>query len=169
MQGKYTYEFGDGFKDGATAARLTFYGGYENITLADPDKTPADIIAQTTVGGYLISAVTLNPYQTDKVLQLAWTGAKVELPSGWIFTGAYYHIEQNAFLGTVSKPAAGAIQIAANTPGSYNDGSFVIDYRFNKHFDVYAGVNYSTLDGGLSSGYLNNNQSTVATGIRLRF
>jgi hypothetical protein len=34
---------------------------------------------------------------------------------------------------------------------------------------VYAGVNYSALDGGLSSGYLNNSQTTVATGIRLKF
>jgi predicted porin len=168
-QGKYTYEFGGGLKDGAASARLSFYGGYENISFANPDGNPASFIGQTTVGGYRISAVTLNPYQTDKVLQLAWTGAKVELPSGWSFTGAYYHIEQNAFLGTVSKPAAGAIQTAANTPGSYNDGSFVVDYRFNKHFDVYAGVNYSTLDGGLSSGYLNNNQTTVATGVVLKF
>ena len=127
VQGKYTYEFGDGFKDGATAAKLTFYGGYENISLANPDRNPANFIGQTTVGGYLISAVTLNPYQTDRVLQLAWTGAKVELPSGWSFTGAYYHVEQNAFLGTVNKPAAGTIQRAANTSGSYNDGSFVID------------------------------------------
>ena len=169
VQGKYTYEFGDGFKDGAPAAKLTFFGGYENISFADPDKNAANFIGQPTVGGYLISAVTLNPYQTDKVLQVAWTGAKVELPSGWCFTGAYYHIEQNAFLGTVNKPAAGTIQMAANTSGSYNDGSFVIDYRFNKHFDVYAGVNYSVLDGGLSSGYLNDNQTTVATGVRLKF
>ncbi len=170
VQGKYAYEFGGGLKDGAAAARLTLYGGYENISFANPDKNPNGSIGQTTVGGYLISAVTLNPYQTDKVLQLAWTGAKVELPSGWSFTGAYYYIEQNAFVvGKPSKPAAGTIQTAANTPGAYNDGSFVVDYRFNKHFDVYAGVNYSTLDGGLSSGYLNNNQTTVATGIVLRF
>ena len=169
VQGKYTYEFGDGLKDGAAGAKLTFYGGYENISFANPDKNPANFIGQTTVGGYLISAVTLNPYQTDRVLQLAWTGAKLELPFGWSFTGAYYHVEQNAFLGTVSRPAAGTIQTAADTSGSYNDGSFVIDYRFNKHFDVYGGVNYSALDGGLSSGYLNNNQTTVATGVRLKF
>ena len=169
VQGKYAYEFGGGLKDSQPDAKLTFYGGYENISFANPDKNPANFIGQSTVGGYLISAVTLNPYQSDRVLQLAWTGAKVELPSGWSFTGVYYHVEQNGFLGTVNKPAAGTIQTAANTSGSYNDGSFVIDYRFNKHFDVYAGVNYSTLDGGLSSGYLNNNQTTVATGVVLRF
>jgi predicted porin len=121
------------------------------------------------MGGYLISAVTLNPYNTDKVLQLAWTGAKYELPSGWSITGAYYHIDQQAFSGTVNALAASTIQTKANSAGSYNDGSFVVDYQFTKHFDVYAGVNYSALDGGLASGFLNNSQTTVATGIRLKF
>ncbi len=72
-------------------------------------------------------------------------------------------------MGTVSAPAAGTIQTNANAAGIYNEGSFVVDYRFNKHFDVYAGVNYSTLDGGLASGFLNDNQITAATGVRLRF
>jgi len=45
----------------------------------------------------------------------------------------------------------------------------VVDYRFNKHFDVYAGVNYSAIDGGLASGYLANNDTSVVTGARLKF
>src|SRR5271165_6438169 len=153
VQAKYTYEFAGGFKDEGPCAKLTFYGGYENISFANPDPNPATFIGQATIGGYIISAVTQNPYQTDKVLQLAWTGAKVELPSGWSFIGAYYHVKQNAFLGTVSAPAAGTIQTKANSAGSYNDGSFVIGYRFTKHLDVYIGINYSALDGGLASGY----------------
>jgi predicted porin len=169
VQGKYTYELGGGYKDGEPAAKLTFYAGYENISFANPDTNPASFIGQSTVGGYLISAVTQNPYQTDKVLQLAWTGAKLELPSGLSFTGAYYHVEQNAFTGTVSAPAAGTIQTKANAAGAYNDGSFVAGYQFNKHFGVYTGVNYSALEGGLASGFLNDNQTTVVTGIRLSF
>jgi len=45
----------------------------------------------------------------------------------------------------------------------------VIDYQFNKHLDVYAGVNYSTIDGGLASGYLANNNTSIVTGARLKF
>ncbi|MGO9985306.1 MAG: porin [Rhodomicrobium sp.] len=168
VQGKYTYDFSGGFKD-EPEAKLTFFGGYENISFANPSGNPATYIGSGTVGGYLISAVTLSPYNTDKVLQLAWAGAKYELPSGWSFTGAYYRVAQGAYLGTVSAPAAGTIQTNANAAGIYNEGSFVVDYRFNKHFDVYAGVNYSTLDGGLASGFLNDNQITAATGVRLRF
>jgi predicted porin len=169
VQGKYTFDPGGSFKDDAPGARLTFFGGYENISFSNPSSDPNSFIGSTAVGGYRISAVTLNPYNTDKVLQVAWTGVKYELPSGWSFTGAYYHVSQNAFSGTVNTPAPGTIQTKANSAGTYNDGSFVVDYQFNKHFDVYAGVNYSTLDGGLSSGFLNNSQTTLATGVRLRF
>jgi predicted porin len=169
VQGKYIFEFGGSIKDDAPAAKLTFFAGYEDISFANPSGNPASFIGSTTVGGYRISAVTLNPYNTDKVLQLAWTGAKYEFASGWSLTGAYYHVDQNAFSGTVSAPAAGTIQTKANAAGSYNDGSFVVDYQFTRHFDVYAGVNYSTLDGGLASGFLNSSQTTVATGVRLKF
>ena len=48
-----------------------------------------------------------------------------------------------------------------------NEGAFLIDYPLNKHFDVYSGVSYSVNAGGLSSGYLNNNMTTFASGFRL--
>jgi predicted porin len=169
VQGKYTYEFGGGFKDDAPGARLTFFGGYENISLANPSSNPSSYIGSTAIGGYLISTVASNPYTTDKVLQLAWTGARYELPSGWSFTGACYHVDQRAYTGTVSAPAAGTIQTKANSAGTANDASFVVDYKFNKHFDVYTGLNYSTLDGGLASGYLNNSQTSAVSGVRLKF
>jgi predicted porin len=169
VQGKYAFDLGGSFKDDGPAAKLTVFGGYENISFANPSSSPNSYVGSTAIGGYLISAVTLNPYTSDKVLQVAWTGAKYELASGWSFTGAYYHVEQNAYSGTVSAPAAGTIQTKANSAGTYNDASFVVDYQFTKHFDIYSGVNCSTLNGGLASGYLNDNQFTVASGVRLRF
>ncbi len=168
-QGKYTFDFGGSFKDDAQGAKLIFFGGYENISFANPSSNPSSYTGSTAIGGYLISTVVANPYATDKVLQLAWTGARYELPSGWSFTGAYYHVDQGAYTGTVSVPAAGTIQAKANSAGTANDASFLVDYAFNKHFDVYTGVNYSALDGGLASGYLNDSQASVVTGGRLKF
>ncbi len=172
VQGKYTYEFRDGLKDQASGSKLTFYGGYENISFADPSETVP--VGSATAGGYVLSSITSNAYTTDKVLQVFWTGVKYELPSGWSFTGAYYHLDQNAFLAkgktcaTAALPTVG-MKTNANCAGAYDDGSFVADYRFNKHFDVYAGLNYSKLNGGLASGFLNDNQTTFATGVRLKF
>ena len=58
---------------------------------------------------------------------------------------------------------------ASDCAGEVNEGAFLIDYPLNKRFDVYSGVSYSVNAGGLSSGYLNNNMTTFASGFRLRF
>jgi predicted porin len=47
--------------------------------------------------------------------------------------------------------------------------SAVFDYTFNKHFDVYAGLAYSELGGGISNGYLNTNNTFFMSGLRLKF
>ena len=156
---------------GATDDKLTFYLGYAIHFFRKP-KRRSQLLHRFDggIGGYLISAVTLNPYLTNKVLQLTWAGARYDLGANWSFTAGYYHVDQGAYWGTVSKPLGPHHpDILANSAGSYNDASFVADYQLTKHFDVYAGVNYSILDGGLASGYLNNNMTTVATGIRLKF
>ena len=70
----------------------------------------------------------------------------------------------------MSRPQAGSPnQQPGYNAGEYHDGSFVVDYRFNKHWDIYAGVNYSTVDGGLASGFIANNNTSVVTGARLKF
>ena len=166
---RYTMDLGTSAIGGATDDKLTFYLGYSNISLANPSVDPNAFIGSAGQGGYLISAVTLNPYQTNKVLQMTWAGLRYDLGANWGLTAGYYHVDQGAYLGKVSTPQPGTIQTSANSAGSYNDASFVADYQLTKHFDVYAGVNYSMLDGGLASGYLNNNMTTVATGIRLKF
>ena len=43
------------------------------------------------------------------------------------------------------------------------------DYRFNKHFDTYAGGIYSEVDGGLSNGFLSTSTLSLTTGLRFMF
>jgi predicted porin len=50
-----------------------------------------------------------------------------------------------------------------------NQGSFLIDYALNKHWDTYAGISYIENGGGLNSAYLNDNMVTFVTGMRLKF
>jgi predicted porin len=171
VQGKYTYELGRGFKDEARGSKLLFYAGYENISQdnSNPARS-AHYIGQTAAGGYIIGAASSSSYLTARALQIAWTGVKYELSSGWSVTGAYYRLDQNHYLGAATKPLIGSPnQQAGNLAGSLNEASFVVDYQFTKHFDIYAGVNYSTIDGGLASGFLNNNQISAVSGARLRF
>ena len=189
VQGKYSFEFGGGLKDGGLkddlipGSKLTLFAGYEEIHYFNSSQArDREYIGQSAIGGYLIGqlpaiagvskASSLYFYGSTRELQIPWVGARYSLPSGWSFTGAYYYLNQPAFSSTsvLSNPQAGSPnQQKAYNAGTVNDGSFVVDYQFNKHFDVYAGVNYSVIDGGLASGYLANNNTSVITGARLKF
>ncbi len=182
VQGKYTFDFGAGYKDGGYKddpifrGKLTLFAGFEDIQFYN--SSPArdkEYIGQTAIGGYIIGT-PLNGkyyyYASTRQLEVAWTGARYALPSGWSFTAAYYHLDQPAFSSAsiLSSPQVGSPnQQKAYTAGSSNDASFVVDYQFNKHFDIYAGLNYSDIDGGLASGYLANENTSVVTGARLKF
>jgi predicted porin len=171
---KYTFDLGGGWKNDGPSAKFTVFGGYQHTEMTNPTDP---VLGGTTLGGYVLGAVNNTNFDTAKILQTAWAGAKYEL-GPWSFTGAYYHADQNSWLtgpagkvvscATNSKPSVG-IAIPSNCSGNFNMGSFVVDYAFNKHFDVYAGVNYSTVDGGLSSGFLQDNSTLFMTGARLKF
>ena len=184
VQGKYSFDFSGGYKDDVTSgSRLTLFAGYEDIRYYNSSAArDAQYVGDTIAGGYVIGhlaaiagvskASTYYFYADTRELQVAWTGARYELPSGWTFSAGYYHIDQPAFssASTLSSPQAGSPnQQKAYTAGSLDSGSFVVDYRFDKHFDVYAGVNYSDISGGLASGYLANNNTSVVSGLRLKF
>jgi hypothetical protein len=171
VQGKYGFDIGGGLKDEESADKLTLYAGYENISNFNSNSARSSQFAgQTVAGGYKIGAFSTNSFLSPRIWQVAWAGVKYELPSGLSFTAAYYHLEQNHYNGSATAPQQGAPnQQAGNAAGSFDDGSFVVDYRFDKHFDIYAGVNYSTIDGGLASGFLANNCTSLVTGMRLKF
>ena len=164
VMAKYAYEFGDGFKDGGACgglkdapcpppAKLTVFGGYTHIDVGNPHNP---VYSGDAAGGYpLTVSATLpdnNAFTTDKILQFFWTGAKYELPSGWSFAAAYYHVSQNSYIAdNVACTAGGASLLQC--AGVYDQGSFLVDYAFNKHLDVYAGVTYGRVEDGLAAGF----------------
>ena len=192
VMGRYTFDFTGGLKDEGPGAKLTFFAGYVHMDLANP-QSPV-LAGSATIGGYVLSVINDQPYAigSDKILQTAWAGARYDLPSGWSFTGAYYHLGQDAYVAyaknsgqvlvnqncaamtatNVANKVAGkfaGITTGSNCSGDLNQGSFLVDYQFNKHFDVYAGVSYSAVGDGLSSGSLNDNMTIFMTGARLKF
>jgi hypothetical protein len=50
-----------------------------------------------------------------------------------------------------------------------NAVSFDADWRFAKKFDVYAGIMYSEVAGGLANGYLHSGNLAPTAGLRFRF
>ncbi len=201
VMGKYTYDFGGGFKDEGPASKLTFFAGYVHMDLSNPDHTQNYYNGFNTEGGYVITMSATGPFNllgSDKTLETEWVGATYQM-GPWSFTGAYYHEAQNSYLMIQQKTntstggnltggntyncaqASGAgnvnlgvgfpskVTAAANCAGDINWGSFVVDYTFSKHFDVYAGVTVEELSGGLASAYLQTENVSVATGLRLKF
>jgi predicted porin len=170
---KYTFNLGGGgWKDEGPGAKFTIFGGYQHVDMNNPSD-PLFGTGHTTVNGYRLINIKNTNFQTTKELVTAWAGAKYEI-GPWSFTGAYYHLDQNTWntgdtCAQATAKVTSGIKIGANCAGNFDMGSFLVDYAFNKHFDVYAGVNYSTVDGGLSSGFLQTDSTLFMTGARLKF
>ena len=210
IMAKYTFDapsfFGYGsFKDEPCGSlkdpctptgKMTLFGGYQYVTMSNPDHAQSYYNGYDTIGGYqLFTLQNLYKggsaddvaYQTARVLETAWGGARYET-GPWAFTAAYYWWHQDAYIYYNGKTCAAQTQanvvnyksvaggatfvgnaIAPNCSGDYNQVSFLIDYTFTKHFDVYAGVSLSDIGGGLASGFLKDSDVAVASGLRIKF
>jgi predicted porin len=101
-------------------------------------------------------------------LQIFWTGAKYAVTDSVDVTAAYYHYAQNSFV--ISGANAGcSSSVASQCSGTLDAVSFVVDWRFAKKFDAYAGFMFSQVNNGLANGYLNRNTIDPTVGLRFRF
>ena len=123
-----------------------FYGGYEHIRMVNP-ANPLGVGASAQ-GGYLLSGVEDNNLDSPKIVQVWWTGVKYAIDSKTDITLSYYHELQNDFrLPSTCSPTAG---FRSSCGGTLNETSLYMDHHFTKRFDVYAGVAYSDVSGGLA-------------------
>ena len=183
-----------GLKDAPCApssATVTIFGGYQYVDQSNPDHPQAYYSGFTTIGGYRY-VTTTNPateaFGSDRIRETAWAGVSY-LDGPWRLAGAWYYFSQNSYLsnatgstsGLANNTCAGATAknrgangfvgnpVGANCSGDYNQGSFLIDYTVNRHFDVYAGVTFADQTGGLNSGYLADNSWAFASGVRIKW
>jgi predicted porin len=141
-----------------------FYGGYENVRFANPDN-PLNPGAFVT-GGYILGnggAINNTNFTVNKVLQTAWIGTKYSVTPNLDIAAAYYHEWQNNFTSTATANAGCSVLGASSSQcaGSLDAVSLVVDWRFAKHMDMYAGVMWSQVQGGLANGFLLANGSNT--------
>ncbi len=198
IQGKYTFEVGGsggfkdggfkdgGYKDDGEGHKVILYAGYESIRYSSYDA--GAFIPDTTQGGYDIAAYSATNkvtglsgllYSKDEVQQLFWTGVKFYWTPQLSLTGAYYRLDQSSYTSAsvyLNAPAGtknGGYSTTA--AGAENVVSFLVDYEFNKHFDIYAGITYSEVSGNPATagsfdfGYAQTSAVSTAAGLRLRF
>ena len=124
------------------------FAGYEYIWQNNP-KNPLGVGASDQ-GGYFMSGVEDNNLDSEKLVNIWWTGAKYTYRKKTDATFAWYQQRQNDFRipSTCStNPAIGNMR--ASCAGSLNEGSFYLDHHFTRRFDTFAGVAYSFVSGGL--------------------
>jgi predicted porin len=168
LMGKYVFELGDG----STKDKLTVYAGYSHI-----EKAHADYTVGSAQNNYPISVgININD---SAVYNMEWLGARYAMASGWNFTGAFYHVTQNSWtigLTPSGNQGLGCAAAGLLCSGDFKEMSLVADYIINKHYDVYAGVNWSEVTDGLANGFPgttvgtsgSQNQATIMWGFRIK-
>jgi predicted porin len=170
LMGKYTIELGSsGQKD-----KLTVYAGYSHIEKAHEDYNGA-----MSQGDYPLNiGINVN---SSAIYNMEWIGGRYVFSTGLNLVGAYYHISQNSWtigLGPSGTQGVGCSAAGLLCAGDFNEASFVVDYVFNKHYDLYVGLNYSEVTDGLANGFVgttkdgnsgSESQTTFMFGGRVKF
>jgi predicted porin len=166
---------------------LTLYGGYEYAQLSSPSDLTAAGSAYgipagnvyTLNGGYP-AVIQTNAFVNPEDLQVLWIGAKYGLLSNLDAAVGYYHEWQNTY------DIAPATNCVANTtaaaPGATPQGtkksdcagttdavSAMLDWRPVKRVDVYGGVMFSQVAGGMANGFIHDENTAFTGGVRLSF
>jgi predicted porin len=123
-----------------------FFAGYEHIQQFNPSNPLG--VGTSAQGGYLLSGVEDNNLDRPKIVQIWWTGVKYAYDIKTDITVSWYHQQQNDFrLPPACSPATG---FRASCAGVLNELSLYTNHHFTKRFDVYAGIAYSDVSGGLA-------------------
>jgi len=123
-----------------------FFAGYEYIWQNNPAQPLG--VGATDMAGYIMSGVEDNNLDSEKLVQIWWTGVKYTYRSKTDITGSWYQQRQNDFrLPPTCSVAAG---FRSSCAGNLNETSLYADHHFTKRFDGYVGVAYSFVSGGLA-------------------
>ena len=149
-----------------------FFAGYEYIWQKNP-KDPLGVGASDQ-GGYIMSGVEDNNLDSQKLVNIWWAGVKYALDSKTDITFAWYEQRQNDFR---RPPACAPTSFRSSCAGTLDEGSLYADRHLTKRLDVFAGVAYSWVTGGLAIAiphgpgvpYFSNNNLAPVIGGRFAF
>jgi len=120
-------------------------------------------------------------------LQVVWIGAKYGILSNLDAAVGYYHEWQNNYdTSSATNCAAFSSQagnakyvttskqvgqgtIKGDCAGHTDVISGMLDWRPVKRVDIYGGVMFSKVEGGMASGYIHDTNTSVTGGVRVNF
>src|SRR5580658_10015937 len=150
-----------------------FFGGYEFIWQNNPTDPLG--VGASVQGGYIMSGVEDNILDSEKLVQVWWTGVKYAYDKKTDITFAWYGQAQNTF--RVPSTCSIAAGFRSSCAGDLEEGSLYMDHHFTKRFDGFAGLAYSFVTGGMAVAiphgpgvpYLHNNNFAPLLGGRFSF
>jgi predicted porin len=171
VMAKYSFDVGDPSRKD----KVTVFAGYSHIQKAHASGNYATGNSQ---GNYPL-AIGIN-VNDSAIYSMEWVGAKYAMGSGLNVTGALYHVAQNSWtigVGATGTQGLDCTDAGLLCSGDFYEASIVGDYVINKHYDVYAGVNWSEVTDGLANGFVgttvgtsgSENQTTFMWGLRIKF
>jgi hypothetical protein len=115
----------------------------------------------------VLAFVNNSAYPKDKMVNLAWTGARYTVIDNLDLVGAVYYYHQNSY-GTGATAGCGTA-IAASCSGHFEAYSLNADYSFTRRFLGYVGAMYSAVYDGVANGYLQRNNLNPTIGLKFTF
>jgi predicted porin len=163
-----------------TTGPLKAYAGYEYFRFtapSDPQTAFTDIAGNfLCLGCQAFNNTNINNTAFgvnglgNRVLQIMWTGAKYAVTDDLDVIGAYYHYIQNSFFGTpTGGPAFCSNSAHPQCAGTYDAISAAVDWRFAPKWDLYFGMMFNQVHGGLGFGFLQHSNIDPTAGLRFRF
>jgi len=161
--------------------QFTIYGGWEHMYFTNPSDHIATSFTDIEFGQAITQASSYTAFNKPLNFDVLWTGGKYAVTDQIDLVGAYYLYIQQNYLATQTATSCNANTTAAykgfspqgtnsaNCKGYEDVWSGLIDYRPLKRVDLYAGVMYSKVSGGLATGYLESDNLAPTAGIRVRF
>ena len=111
-------------------------------------------------GVYTNSAVTVNNFDIQKVLNTFWAGVRWKLRSDLETAVGFYYQNQNNF-NTSPCTGSGAFISSSKCGGSQDGISFLLDWKPVKRVDIYAGIMITNVYGGLANGFFSTSTVVV--------
>jgi predicted porin len=150
---------------------IKFFAGYEYIWQNNPHNPLG--VGASDMAGYIMSGVEDNNLDTQKLVNIWWTGAKYTYRTKTDVTLSWYQQRQNDF--RLPPECSATAGFRASCAGTLNETSLYSDHHFTKRFDGFAGIAYSYVDGGLAiaiphgPGVPYNHHSNFAPTVGVRF
>jgi predicted porin len=175
---------------------LTLFGGYEYARLSTPSDYTQYVGNTYNFNSAWTdnpAVVQSNAFVKPEDLQVLWVGAKYGILSNLDAAVGYYHEWQNNYDATPTKVTNGTTYCAAfssqtgghnvvTTGGAIGQGtvkgdcaghtdvvSAMLDWRPVKRVDLYTGVMFSEVAGGMASGYIHTQNTSFTSGVRVAF